>query len=60
MFQKSWGVGYGGKQLAPLEVGKVHDYKFNIDEIRGPIIDTVKENGWEWVPVTARRHTTYR
>ena len=60
LFQKSWGVGYGGKQLSPLEAGKVYEYKFDIDEIRGPIIEIIKENGWEWVPVTARRHTTFK
>jgi hypothetical protein len=59
LFKKEWGVGYGGKQLAPLEVGKVYDYKFDIDEISAPIITAVKENGWEWVPVTARRLATY-
>jgi hypothetical protein len=59
LFQNNWGVGYGGKQLSHPELGKVYEYKFDIDEIRGPIVDTVKENGWEWVPVTARRHTTY-
>ncbi|MGA3406096.1 MAG: zinc ribbon domain-containing protein, partial [Candidatus Bathyarchaeia archaeon] len=24
--------------------------------IRGPIILTVEQSGWEWVPVTAKRH----
>ncbi len=60
LFQKSWGAGYGGKQLTPPEIGKVYEYKFNIDEIRGPIIEIVKDSGWEWVPVTARRHATFK
>jgi hypothetical protein len=44
------------KQLKTLEAGKVYDYKFDVDEIRGPIIAVVEESGWEWVPVTAKRH----
>ena len=60
LYKKEYAKGYGLKQLAPPEAGKVYDYKFDIDEIRGPIILTVEDNGWEWVPVTAIRHATYR
>lgn len=60
LFKKSFGVGYGIKDLKTLDVGKVYAYRFDIDEIRGPIIDTVKANGWEWVPVTAKRHAVYK
>jgi hypothetical protein len=45
--------------LAPPQAGKIYDYKFDINEIRGSVIVTVEENGWEWVPVTAMRHATY-
>lgn len=58
LYSKQYAKGYGLKQLAPPEPGKVYDYKFDINEIRGPIILTVEENGWEWVPVTAKRHVT--
>jgi hypothetical protein len=58
LFQKSYGVGYGVKDPGSPEMGKVYEYKFDVDEIRGPIITAVKANGWEWVPVTARRHIT--
>ncbi len=58
LFQKSYGVGYGIKDLKSLEAGKVYEYQFDVDEIRGPIIAAVKSSGWEWVPVTARRHVT--
>jgi len=53
------GVMYGIKQLSPLEAGKVYEYKFDVNEIRGPIILIVEENGWEWVPVVAKRHAIY-
>lgn len=59
LFQKSYGTGYGIKDPKSLEIGKVYQYKFDVDEIRGPIIAVVKANGWEWVPVTARRHAVY-
>lgn len=60
LFQKSYGVGYGIKDPKSLEAGKVYEYRFDIDEIRAPIIDTVKASGWEWVPVTAKRHAVYK
>lgn len=59
LFRKQWGVGYAIKDKTPLEAGKVYEYKFDVDEIRGPIEAVVKEGGWEWVPVVARRHATY-
>lgn len=58
LYSKAYARGYGLRQLAPPEPGKVYEYSFDINEIRGPIILTVEENGWEWVPVTAKRHIT--
>lgn len=60
LLQKSFGVGYGIKDLKTLDLGKVYAYRFDIDEIRVPIIDTVKAHGWEWIPVTAKRHALYK
>jgi len=59
LFKKSRGIGYGFKDLKGGSPGKVYDYSFDIDDIREPIIDTVLKSGWEWVPVTAKRHATY-
>jgi hypothetical protein len=56
LYKKERAKGYGIKQLKTPEAGKVYDYKFDVDEIRGPIIAVVEESGWEWVPVTAKRH----
>ncbi|MEM2942199.1 MAG: hypothetical protein QXT81_02120 [Candidatus Bathyarchaeia archaeon] len=58
LYRKEYAIGYGLRQLAPPEPGKVYDYRFDVNEIRGPIILTVEKNGWEWVPVTAKRHVT--
>jgi hypothetical protein len=59
LYSKQYARGYGLRQLAPPEPRKIYEYKFDVNEIRGPIIVTVEESGWEWVPVTARRHATY-
>jgi hypothetical protein len=60
LYKKEWGKGYGIKEPTPPKVGKVYDYKFDINEIRGPIEAAVKESGWEWVPVTVKKYATYR
>jgi hypothetical protein len=60
LYSKKYAKGYGIKQLKNLEAGKIYDYKFDANEIRGPIILIVEESGWEWVPVTALRHATYK
>jgi len=60
LYKKEYGKGYGIKEPRSLKFGKVYDYKFDIDDIRQPVIAAVEESGWEWVPVTARRHATYR
>jgi len=60
LYKKEYAKGYALKQLAPPEPGNVYDYKFDVNEIRGPIVLTVEDSEWEWVPVTARRHATYK
>ena len=60
LYSKQYAKGYGLRQLAPPEPRQIYEYKFDVNEIRGPIIVTVEENGWEWVPVTARRHAIYK
>lgn len=42
------------------EAGKMPEPKFLITEIRKPIALTVRESGWEWVPVRARRNATFK
>lgn len=33
--------------------------RFDINEIRGALMVTVEECGWEWVPVAGRQHATH-
>jgi hypothetical protein len=51
---KTWGL----RQTVPPERGTVFRYSFNINEIRGPIINIVADGGWEWVPVAGKRNAT--
>ncbi len=58
LFQQSWGVQYGlNKDLTPE---KIYEYSFDIGNIREPIVNAVKENGWEFVPVVRTEHATYK
>jgi hypothetical protein len=59
LFKKEWGVGYAFRAAWPPEFGNVYDYKFDVDELRGPLRATVEKSGWEWVPVSGRRHAVY-
>jgi hypothetical protein len=54
IFQKSYGVQYGVKEDKTW--GKVYEYGFDINNIRGPIRDKALENGWEFVEVLRRRN----
>jgi len=60
LYKKEYGKGYGIKEPGSLKFDKVYDYKFDIDDIRQPLIAAVGGSGWEWVPVTARRHAAYK
>jgi hypothetical protein len=59
LFKKTYGKGYGFRTTDPGSAGKVYEYRFDVDEIRGPIIAVVESAGWEWVPVTGRRNATF-
>lgn len=56
LFQKSWEVQYGIKE--DLTLGKVYEYKFDVNRVRDPIVKTIEESGWEFVPVVRKEHAT--
>jgi len=58
LFQKSWEVQYGIKEDGTL--GKVYEYKFDVNRVRDPIIKTIEESGWEFVPVVRKEHAIYQ
>jgi len=51
-------VAYGIKSLKPFETGELYNINFDVNMIRGPIIETVERAGWNFTPVSARRHAT--
>lgn len=54
LFRYERGVGYGLKE-GTLEPGKVYDYRFDVREIKGPVIDAVTAAGWRFAPVLLKR-----
>jgi hypothetical protein len=54
LFRYERGVGYGLKE-GTLEPGKVYDYRFDVREIKGPVIETVTAGGWRFAPVLLKR-----
>jgi hypothetical protein len=50
LYHKERAVAYGLKSMAPPEVGKIYDYSFDVDEIKGPVIDIVTGAGWRFAP----------
>ncbi len=51
-FSKRRAAAYAFRKLAPPDWGKVYDYDFDVNEIRGPIVETVERAGWLFQPVT--------
>ena len=53
---KSFGIGYAFKGPDPLSFGKVYQYRFNVSEMKRPIIETVTGSGWDFVPVISKKN----
>jgi outer membrane protein TolC len=51
---KEFGTGYAFKGVNPLDFGQVYNYRFNVSEMKDPIIKTVTDSGWSYVPVTSK------
>lgn len=45
------GRAYGLKSISPLEIGKLYDYRFDVRDVKDPVIATVIEAGWRFRPV---------
>jgi hypothetical protein len=54
IYQKSSGVQYGVKEDGTL--GKVYEYKFDINDIVGPVRKAALDGGWEFVEVMRKRN----
>lgn len=51
---KSFGTGYAWRGLDPLDHGKVYDYRFDVSEMKQPLVEVVTGAGWSFVPVTTQ------
>jgi hypothetical protein len=51
---RSFGTGYAFTGVNPLSFGEVYNYRFDVSEMKDPIIDTVLAGGWTWVPVATK------
>lgn len=49
----SWeyGKGYAFTGVNPLNFGEVYNYRFDVSEMKDPIIETITGSGWSYVPV---------
>ncbi len=52
---KSIGVGYAFKGADPSSFGKVYEYRFDVSEMKNPIIEIVTGSGWDFVPVVSKK-----
>ena len=52
LFQKEKGMAFGFKKpLDPTSFGKVYDYSFDVEVIRGPVKQAVESAGWKFTQV---------
>jgi hypothetical protein len=54
IYQKSYGVQYGIKE--DKTIGKVYEYKFDINDIVSPVRKAALDGGWEFVEVMRKRN----
>ncbi len=52
---KSFGSAYAFRGVDPLDWGRVYEYRFDVGEMKRPIVEVVTGAGWTFVPVTTQR-----
>ncbi len=52
---KSFGTGYAFTSIDPLDFGKAYSYRFDVSEMKDPIVQTILDAGWTYVPVATKR-----
>ncbi len=55
MVQKEFGTAYAFKEAKPSSFGKVYKYSFDVNNIKGPLIDVITKSGWSYVPVMSKK-----
>lgn len=51
---KEFGKAYAFTGVNPLSFGEVYNYRFDVSEMKDPIISVVTNNGWSFVPVLSK------
>jgi hypothetical protein len=54
LFSKSAGTAYAFTGVNPLDFGQAYSYRFDVSEMKDPIVDTILAAGWTYVPVTTK------
>ncbi len=52
--QKEFGTAYAFKDKSPGSFGKVYEYRFDVNDVKEPLIETITGCGWSYVPVTSK------
>ena len=52
---KSFGSGYAFKGVDPLSFGQAYQYRFDVSEMKKPLIAIITGGGWNFVPVVSRK-----
>lgn len=51
---RSFGTGYAFTGINPLKFGEAYNYRFNVAEMKDPIVETITGAGWAYVPVATK------
>lgn len=51
---KSFGTAYAFTGVNPLTFGEAYNYRFDVSEMKNPIIQTITSSGWSYVPVATK------
>ncbi len=51
---KEFGRDYAFTGVDPLRFGEAYNYRFDVSEMKDPIIDVVTRSGWKFVPVITK------
>lgn len=51
---KSFGTGYAFTGINPLKFGEAYNYRFNVSEMKDPIVEIITGAGWTYVPFATK------
>jgi hypothetical protein len=51
---KSFGTAYAFTGVNPLDFGQAYSYRFDVSEMKDPLVETITGSGWSYVPVMTK------